>query len=166
MDTWASHYLTPLSIIPSIKNDDMESSLEHNHLSDLLQLGHVFALVAPQGNDEKSYYWLARCVRGKKKLAQLITDDDGFTYPTGSMVVAGTWLWTCMLKRNKIPTFKDYQKDKIILTFLHLIIATNVKLLEHQGRPKVKELFTITDVDHEGLLETLKQREDPTRTLD
>ena len=54
VDTWAPHDLTPLSIIPSIRNDDMESSLEHNHLSDLLQPGHVFALVAPQGNDEKS----------------------------------------------------------------------------------------------------------------
>ena len=47
----------------------MESSLEHNHLSDLLQPGYVFALVAPQGNDEKSDYWLACCVRGKQKLA-------------------------------------------------------------------------------------------------
>ena len=61
----------------------MESSLEHNHLSDLLQPRHVFALVAPHGNDEKSDYWLARCVRGQKKHAQPITDDDGFTYPTG-----------------------------------------------------------------------------------
>ena len=94
MDTWDPHYLTPFSIIPSIKNDDMEISLEHNHLSDLLQPGHVFALVAPQGNDEKSDYWLARCVRGKKKLAQPIIDDDGFTYPTGLVVVAGTWLQT------------------------------------------------------------------------
>ena len=53
METWAPHCLTPLSIIPSIRNDDMESLLEHNHLLDLLQPGHVFALVAPQGNDEK-----------------------------------------------------------------------------------------------------------------
>ena len=36
VDTWAPHYLTSLSIIPSIRNDDMESSLEHNHLLDLL----------------------------------------------------------------------------------------------------------------------------------
>ena len=86
----------------------MESSLEHNHLSDLLQPGHVFALVAPQENDDKSAYWLSHCVRGKQKLAQPITDDDGFTYPTGSMVVTGTWLWTYMLRRNEIPTFADY----------------------------------------------------------
>ena len=72
------------------------------------------------------------------------------------MVVAGTWLQTYMLRRNGIPAFEDYQKYKVILIYLHLIIATNVKLLNHQGRPKVKELFTITNVDHEALLETLK----------
>ena len=61
-----------------------------------------------------------------------------------------------MLRRNRIPTFEDYQKHKIILIYSHLIIAMNVKLLKHQGRPKVKEIFTITNVDHEALLETLK----------
>ena len=90
MDTWAPHYLTPLSIIPSIKNDDMESSLEHNHLSNLLQPRHVFALVAPQGNYEKSNYWLACCVRDKQNLAQPIIDGDGFTYPTRLVVVTRT----------------------------------------------------------------------------
>ena len=65
----------------------MEISLEHNHLSDLLQLGHVFVLVAPHGNDEKLDYWLACCVRGKQKFSQPITDDDGSIYPVGSMVI-------------------------------------------------------------------------------
>ena len=100
----------------------MESSLEHNHLSDLLQPVHVFALVAPQGNNEKSNYWLAHCVRGKQKLTQSITDDDGFTYPTSSVVVAGTWLRTYMLRKNGIPAFKDYQKHTKILIYSHLII--------------------------------------------
>ena len=113
-------------------------------------------MVAPHRNDEKSNYWLARCVRGKKNLTQLIIDDDGFTYPTSSVVVAGTWLRTYMLRRNEIPTFEDYQKHKTILIYSHLIIATNMKLLKHQGRPKLKELFTITNDNHESLLETLK----------
>ena len=63
VDTWDPHYLTLFSLFPSIKNDDMESSLEHNHLSDILQPGHVFASVVPQGNDEKLDYWLTHCVR-------------------------------------------------------------------------------------------------------
>ena len=64
-------------------------------------------MVAPHGNDEKSDYWLAHCVRGKQNLAQLITYDDGFTYPIGSVVVTGTWLRTYILRRNGIPTFED-----------------------------------------------------------
>ena len=82
------------------------------------------------------------------------------------MVVTRTWLWTYILRRNGIFEFKDYQKHKTILIYSHLIIATNVKLLKYQGRPKVKELFTNTNADHEALLETLKQREDPRGTLD
>ena len=69
---------------------------------------------------------------------------------------SGTWLRTYMLRKNGIPIFKDYEKHKIILIYSHLIIEINVKLLKHQGRPKVKELFTITNVDYEALLETLK----------
>ena len=61
-----------------------------------------------------------------------------------------------MLRRNGVPTFEDYQNHKTILIYSHLIIATNMKLLKHQGRPKVKEIFTITNVDHETLVETIK----------
>lgn len=92
VDIWVPHYLTPLSLTLSIRNDDKDTSVEYDHLSDLLQPGDVFALVAPQGNDERSDYWLTHCVRGKQKLVQPMTDGDGFTYPTGSVVVVGTWL--------------------------------------------------------------------------
>ena len=100
-------------------------------------------MVAPQGNDEKFNYWLAHCVRGKKKLLELITDDDGFTYLTSSVVVVGTWLWTYMLRRKGILAFEKHQKHKIILIYLHLIIAENVKLLKHQGSPKVEEFLLL-----------------------
>lgn len=49
---WAPQYLTPLSQTISLSNDDMESSLEYDHLSDLVYPGHVFAVIAPQGNEE------------------------------------------------------------------------------------------------------------------
>ena len=77
-------------------------------------------MVVPQGNDEKSNYCLAHCVRGKKKLARPIIDDDGFTYPI--VVCFKTWLQTYILRRNEIHAFKDYQKHKTILIYLHLII--------------------------------------------
>jgi hypothetical protein len=95
-----------------------------------------------------------------------MTDGDGFTYPTGSVVVAGTLLRTYVVRKNGIPAFEDYEKHKTILMYSHLVIATNVKLSKHQGKPKTKELWTISTADHEALLETLKQRDDPSGTLD
>jgi hypothetical protein len=50
--------------------------------------------------------------------------------------------------------------------YLLLLIATNVKLLRHHARQKTKELWKINSVDHEALLETLKVRDDPSRTLE
>jgi len=45
--------------------------------------GHVYAIVAPKGNEEGIGYWLARCVEKKYKLTQPQCDDDGFIYPIG-----------------------------------------------------------------------------------
>ena len=71
-------------------------------------------MVALQGNDEKLDYWLACCVRGKQKLTQPIIDDDGFTYPPGLVVVARTWLWTYMLRRNGILASYYSNKCEIV----------------------------------------------------
>ena len=144
----------------------MDTSVDYDHLSDLLKPGDVFALVAPQGNDERSDYWLEHCVQGKQKILQWMKDGDGFTYPTSLVVVAGTWLRTYMIRKNGVPAFEDYEKNKTILMYSHLVISTNVKLSKHQGRPKTKELWTISTANHEALLETLKQKDDPSGTLD
>lgn len=70
----------------------MESSIDYDHLSDVVQPGHVYAVVAPQGNKEGSNYWLAQCVQGKKKITKPMADDDGFMYPTGSIFFFQSWL--------------------------------------------------------------------------
>lgn len=59
VDMWVSQYLTPLSQTISLSNYEMEISLEYDHLSDLVQPRHAFAIVALQGNEERSKYWLA-----------------------------------------------------------------------------------------------------------
>lgn len=95
-----------------------------------------------------------------------MTDDDGFMYPTSSIVVEGTWLRIYMIRKNGILAFEDYERHKTILMYFYLIIATNVKLLKHQEKPKTKELWTVTSVDHEAILDTLKKRDDPPGTLE
>lgn len=71
-----------------------------------------------------------------------------------------------MIRKNGIPAFEDYERHKTILIYSHLIIAANVKLLKHQEKPKTKELWTVTTVGHEAILDTLKQRDDSSGTLD
>ena len=53
-------------------------------------VGHVYVVIVPIDNDEQTEYSLARCVEPKKKLTCHQVDDDGFEYPIGSVVVAGT----------------------------------------------------------------------------
>ena len=53
-------------------------------------VGHVYVVIVPTDNDEQIEYWLARCVEPKKKLICHQVDDDGFEYPIGSIIVAGT----------------------------------------------------------------------------
>lgn len=113
-------------------------------------------MAGPQGNDEKLDYWLVRYVRGKQNHAQPIIDVGGFTFPTSLVVFAGTWLQTYILRKNGIPTLKEYEKHKTILIYSHHIIEENANFLKCQGRPKVKELFSISIADHRALLETHK----------
>ena len=71
-----------------------------------------------------------------------------------------------MIRKNGIPAFEHYEKQKTIIMYSQLVIATNVKLLKHHARPKTKQLWTLSNVDHEAILNTLKQRDDPLGTLE
>ena len=54
-------------------------------------VGHVY-VVALEGNEEDTEYWLARCVERKHNLVHPRADDDKFEYPIGYVVVVGTWI--------------------------------------------------------------------------
>jgi hypothetical protein len=53
-------------------------------------VGNVYVVVAPEGNEEETEYWLARYVERKHKLVHSRVDDDKFEYPIGFVVVFGT----------------------------------------------------------------------------
>lgn len=129
-------------------------------------VGHVYAVVAPQGNEEQTEYWLARCVERKHKLVHTRVDDDNFEYPTGSVVVVGTWLRKYLMRKNGLPAFEDYERHKKIMHYSHLILATNIKLVRYQGRPANKVLWTISMDDHETIIDALKKREDADGTIE
>ena len=46
----------------------------------------MYVVVAPEGNEEEIKYWLAHCVETKHKLIAPQENDDGFHYPTGTVI--------------------------------------------------------------------------------
>ena len=70
-------------------------------------VGHVYVVIVPTDNDEQTEYWLARCVESKKKLTCHQVDDDGFEYPIGSIILAGTWLCRYLTRRKGLLAFED-----------------------------------------------------------
>ena len=125
----------------------------------------MYAVIAPIDNDEQTEYWLARCVEPKKKLTCHQVDDDGFEYPIGSVVVAGTWRRRNLTRRNGLPAFEDYQTEKKFLHYSHLVVATNIKLERYKGRPANKVLWTISMLEHETIIDALQKREDADGTV-
>ena len=73
-----------------------------------------------------------------KKLTCHQVDDDGFEYPIGSVIVAGTWLRTYLTRRNGLPTFEDYQSKKKILHYYHLVVATISNQKDTKGDPPIR----------------------------
>lgn len=119
----------------------------------------------PSDNDEQTEYWLSRCVEPKKKLICHQVDDDGFEYPIGSVIVAGTWLHKYLTRRNGLPTFEDYQFEKKILHYSHLVVAMNIKLERYKGRPANKVLWTISMDENKTIIDALQKREDANGTV-
>ena len=37
-------------------------SIDYNHILDLVQLGHIYAVVSPKYNEWGTNYWLVRCI--------------------------------------------------------------------------------------------------------
>jgi len=51
------------------------------------------------------------------------------------MVVVGTWLQKIVSIKNDLEAYKDYEENKKIIRYSHLILATNIKLSRYKGRP-------------------------------
>ena len=107
-------------------------------------VGYVYDVMALEGNEEEIEYWLDWCVKIKYKLTHTWHDDDGFEYPTGSMVVVNTWLWKLFSRRNDLGTYKYYETHKKFIHYLYLILETNIKLSKYKGRPTNKVLWNIS----------------------
>ena len=60
-------------------------------MTDLLEKGDVFAVIAEEGNVEGVDYYLLRCTRPKCTLQELTKDQHGFSFDPHSVVVYGRY---------------------------------------------------------------------------
>ena len=104
-------------------------SINYDHISDLVQPGHIYAVAAPKDNEWGTAYWLERCIRGKKILNGSLIDDEGNEFPISSMVVEGEYL-TLDGKSRKTSgnVFMDYRPGFVVYHFTNSIVGTNIHL--------------------------------------
>ena len=67
-------------------------STNYDHISNLVQPGHIYAVVFPKDNEWGMDYWLAQCIRGNQILNKSLIDDEGNEFHIGLVVVEGEYL--------------------------------------------------------------------------
>jgi hypothetical protein len=70
-------------------------------------VGHVFASITCEDNEEGTYYYLCHSVQAKHKLDHSVIDGEGLEYHIGAMVVTSTWLRQYSMKNPNLWLFED-----------------------------------------------------------
>ena len=132
----------------------------------IVTVGHVFAIIALEDNEEGTNYYLFHFVQAKEKLDHLVIDGEGLEYHVDAVVVTNTWLRRYSMKNPNLWLFKDWKTKRKILHFLNLVVVSNVHLIKYGGKIHNETLWKIQKLDHEAILETLKCQADPIGSLD
>ena len=96
----------------------------------------------------------------KYKLPEEIVDGDGQSYPTGSVVIEGTYYQQIKIDKNGVQ-FIEYMSGKKVLHYSHLVIATKLQFETLQKRGRGNQKWRLPIEEHENFLEIIKDREDP-----
>ena len=100
-----------------------------DHISDLVQPGHIYVVVAPEDNEWGTDYWLARCIWGKQILNGSLIYDEGNEFPIGLIMVEGEYLTLDgKSRRTSGHVFVDYRPGFVVYHFTNLIVGTNIHL--------------------------------------
>ncbi|XP_059067302.1 uncharacterized protein LOC131858197 [Cryptomeria japonica] len=140
--------------------------MDFDHVSVLVDSGHVYAIVAEENNEEGTNYFLCHYVEPKRKLTTTIVYGEGIEYPIGSVVMTGTWLRRYPIKNIDVWLFEDFETHKHIIHFFNLVVATNIHLMKYCGKPHNKILWKVSESDHEAILDTIQVRADLEGSLD
>ena len=132
-DDWdhVSLAVDPCVVVETTHLEEGQSNIstDYNHISNLVQPGHTYAVVASKDNEWGTDYWLERCIRGKQILNGSLIDDEGNESPIGSMLVEGEYFTLYgKSRRTSGHVFVDYRPESVVYHFTNLIVGTNIHL--------------------------------------
>lgn len=165
-DAWFEKVLTPLQVrqdgplADMIAIGDGQRSVDHDSLTDYLQEGDVFAVIASENNEEHVDYYLLRCTRAKCTLTADVTDDYGHLFERHSVVVYGRY-YAQIATRGGAIVFSQYEWEKEAIMYSHLVLGVKLDLRRVHSKKTTAPRWTLSHSDHEGILDTLRHREDP-----
>ena len=91
-----------------------------------------------------------------------LIDDEGNEFPIGSMVVEGECLTLDgKSRRTSGHVFMDYRPISMVYHFTNLIVGTNIHLQTMSNKNSTKVHYFFPHLDHEILMEEIRNREDP-----
>ena len=102
-----------------------------------IDVGDVFVVIAPPGNDEHVAYFLMRCTQIKSRLVQPYINGE-FTYQVGDLVVMGHF-FEKVRRQGDYIIYRDFMHAYISYQYSHLVVATQIHLIEievKRGEPK------------------------------
>ncbi|XP_057867281.2 uncharacterized protein LOC131074642 [Cryptomeria japonica] len=80
VDQWSCRPLQTLDTyqLPrALQMNQIEASVDFDHVSDIVEPGHVYAVIADENNEEGTNYFLCCCIEAKKKLTSTVVDGEG-----------------------------------------------------------------------------------------
>ena len=129
-------------------------------MTELLEEGDVYAVIAEEDNDEGVDYYLLRCTRPKCTLEDDTIDDYGFTFDRHSMVVYGRYYVQIDTRAGHL-IFSQYEWEKEAIMYSHLVLAVKLGLRRVSSKKTGAPRWSLSHSDHEGILDTLRHTEDP-----
>ena len=166
VDDWdcVSLVVDPCVVGETTHLEEGQSAISTNchHILDIVQLRHIYAVVASKDNEWGTYYLLGQCIQGKKILNGSLIDDDRNEFPIGSMVVEGEYLTLDgKSRRASGHVFMDYRPGSMVYHFTNLIVSTNIHLQTMSTKNSTKVHYFFPHSEIEGLMEKISNREDP-----
>ena len=130
--------------------------VDYDDLTDLVDIGDVFAVIAGEDNAEGVEYYLLQCNCTKSKLLNSVIDDYGIDYSRDDMVIKGTYFVQIPSRAKRYLAFERFHFDKTSIQFSHLVIGTKLRMTSVML--KGKEHFQLQICDHERLLNVIRNR--------